>query len=103
MNTLEKICKQDLVVANETAKLIELQKQYVEENSIYKKGDVVTFLKYENSGLKLGEVAFLKYNNAHGKGLIQLILRVVNLDGTRSKNDPGFYYKWEKEIILKKK
>ncbi len=81
MNTLAKILKQDLTVANETQKLFELQKQYLKESAKYSIGDILKFKQHENDvNFLIGKVERIYYKDIIFKGLIQYQLTRVKKD-----------------------
>lgn len=98
-NTLHKILQQNIVVMNADKKLLELQKKYVKENSKYNISDIVRFKKYKFDANDVkGVIHRIRYKDTAGRGLIEYCITRIKDDGTEHKGDPGFYYKYEKEI-----
>lgn len=98
MNTLERIQKQALVVANEKIKLQGLKDKFVAEKRKFNNGDLISFIY---SGIwKIGKIKFAKYAEEAGKVGIFYTVFIITKNGTESKSDRNHYTIFEKELAL---
>jgi PDZ domain-containing secreted protein len=97
MTTLEKILKQDLLIAKEGEKLRTLKNQYILEHRKYPKNYFVTFDYYGTNKTGRIQVAYFK-DDDKGCG-IQYSLLVVTNSGEFSKRDTSFYYVFEDNLV----
>jgi len=100
MNTLAKIQKQELLIANESLALNKLKKKYIKETAKFKKGNIIEF----DGGIfgnkkAIGFINDIRYLESD-KGLIRYSIKRLNKDLTPNKKDFSFYYRYEKEITL---
>ena len=103
MNTLEKILKQDAFVSEQQIILDDLQKQYVEENKIYTKGDIVFAKEYDSD--KFFEKYSILSAVYDGDGQIIYKANKFNKNGTFKKSSRSYYgnmvYKLKSKNIKK--
>lgn len=101
MNTFQKIQHQEVVVANEDQKLIELKRQYVKEKAIFKKGEIVRFTFHEGvfGRFKMGVIKFIKYSDHRLPDHIEYVIQVITLEGHESKREPAYKYRTQNEIF----
>lgn len=96
MTTLEKIVKQDAVVAEASIVLNNLKNKYVSENRKYPDKYFVQFNDFGKP--KIGRIQRARYNETHNSVGVQYAILVVNQSGSYSNRDKAFYYKFEKEV-----
>lgn len=95
MNVLEKIIKQDLIIAKEKEKLQRLHKEYVEENRKYSND---SYVQFDNSGIvKNGKIIRAQFKSEVRVG-IKYLIRAVNANGALSKKNKKHYWVWEKDV-----
>lgn len=94
--TLEKILKQDLIVAKESQKLADIKKEYTRINRKYPNNYFVVFDDYGTQ--KIGRIQGASFESHSDDVGIRYCLHVVTKGGEYSNRDKAFYYVFEKNL-----